>query len=182
MTDLPTLTTERLILRPFALSDASDVHRLAGDWAVADTTLNIPHPYEDGMAEDWISHHQDNFASGQQLTLAVTLRASGALVGAIGLRLTPRFARAEMGYWIGKPYWGHGYCTEAAQAVIACGFGELGLHKIFASHLVRNPASGRVMQKAGMTYEGTLREHVQKWGAFEDLKMYGILRREYSAN
>lgn len=181
MTNLPRLITDRLILRPFTLADASNVQHLAGDWAIADTTLNIPHPYEDGMAEEWISHHAEQFASREQVTLAITLRTTNTLVGAIGLRLTLRFARAEMGYWIGKPYWGRGYGTEAARAMLAYGFGELQLHKIFATHLVRNPASGRVMQKIGMTYEGTLREHVQKWGVFEDIKVYGILRSEYGA-
>lgn len=181
MSELPRLTTDRLILRPFTLADAANVQSLAGDWAIADTTLNIPHPYEDGMAEEWISHHREQFVNKEQVTLAITLRTNNALVGAIGLRLTLRFARAEMGYWIGKPYWGQGYCTEAAKALLAYGFGELQLNKIFASHLVRNPASGRVMQKIGMTNEGTLREHVQKWGVFEDIKVYGILRSEYGA-
>ena len=83
-----------------------------------------------------------------------------------------------MGYWIGVPYWNKGYCSEAAKALIGYGFDELGLNRVFAEHMVRNPASGRVMEKAGMTYEGTLRQHVKKWDRYEDLKVYGILRTE----
>lgn len=174
--DLPTIVTGRLVLRPFALSDAADVQRLAGDPAIADTTLNIPHPYLDGMAEAWIANHQAQFQEDKGLALAVTLRDDGALAGAISLLgIDRRHRRAEMGYWIGKPFWGRGYATEAAAAVIAFGFEALGLHKISATHLVRNPASGRVMQKAGMSYEGTMREHVQKFERFEDLAIYGIL-------
>ena len=83
-----------------------------------------------------------------------------------------------MGYWMGVPYWNHGYCSEAARALVAHGFQQMGLHRIYAFHFVRNPASGRVMQKAGMTYEGTLRQHVKKWERYEDLTAYGILRSE----
>jgi hypothetical protein len=81
MRDLPRLSTERLLLRPFSLSDASVVQRLAGDRSIADTTLNIPHPYEDGAAEAWISTHQEVFDQGKGLTLAITTKADGALTG-----------------------------------------------------------------------------------------------------
>lgn len=178
MMQLPTLTTERLILRPFDLADAPAVQRLAGDPAIADTTLNIPHPYEDGVAETWIASHQEAFSAGQSVTLAITRRGDGALLGAIGLRTNQRFDRAEMGYWVGKPYWNQGYASEAARALIGYGFGQLGLNRIYAHHLVRNPASGRVMEKAGMAYEGTLRQHVKKNDVYEDLRLYAVLRND----
>jgi RimJ/RimL family protein N-acetyltransferase len=174
----PNLETERLVLRPFRTADADDVQRLAGDRAVADTTLNIPHPYENGMAEKWISNHRDWFESGEQAVYAVTLRSGATLIGAIGLRIHPEDQRAELGYWIGKAYWGQGYCTEAARALIAFGFERLGLNRIYAHHFARNPASGRVMQKIGMTHEGHLRQQVKKWDAFEDLELYGILKAD----
>mgnify|MGYP001168763382 CR=1 FL=1 len=175
--ELPVITTERLVLRPFALSDAAEVQRLAGDWAVADTTLNIPHPYPNGAAEQWISGHIERFRIREIMTLAVTLR-SGALAGCISLRLHDGHSRAELGYWMGVPYWNRGYCSEAARGLIAFGFEQMGLHRIYAHHLTRNPASGRVMQKAGMRYEGTLRQHVKKHDRFEDLATYGILYDE----
>jgi RimJ/RimL family protein N-acetyltransferase len=177
--ELPTITTERLVLRPFALSDAADVQRLAGDPAVADTTLSIPHPYPDGVAEQWISGHAERFQQREILVLAVTLRATGELAGCISLVLRLHDDRAEMGYWMGVSYWNQGYCSEAARTLIGYGFQQMNLHRIYAHHLTRNPASGRVMQKAGMTYEGTLREHVKKWDRFEDIAAYGILRSEY---
>lgn len=178
--ELPTITTERLVLRPFALGDAADVQRLAGDWAVADTTTNIPHPYPDGAAESWITGHAGRFERGEILVLAVTLRDTGELAGCISLVLRLHDDRAEMGYWMGVPYWNHGYCSEAARALVAYGFEQMGLNRIYAHHLTRNPASGRVMQKAGMTYEGTLRQHVKKWQRYEDLAAYGILRSDYA--
>jgi RimJ/RimL family protein N-acetyltransferase len=175
----PTLKTARLILRPFDLGDAAAVQRLAGDRAIADTTLLIPHPYQDGMAEEWISAHGPKFEAGEMAVFAVVLRETGELVGAVGLGINRRFDRAEMGYWVGKPYWRRGYCTEAAKAGMGFGFANYNLHRVFATHFVRNPASGRVMQKLGMTYEGTLRQHAKRWERFEDLKVYGVLRSEW---
>ena len=86
-----------------------------------------------------------------------------------------------MGYWVGAPYWGRGYCTEAARAILRYGFEELGLHRIHAQHFARNPASGRVMQKIGMVYEGRQHEHVRKWDRFEDSDLYGILASDWVA-
>ena len=178
-TKQPTIETERLVLRPFAMEDAADVQRLAGDPAIADTTLNIPHPYPDGAAESWINTHQERWQSGLGVICAITLRSTGELVGAISvLGISQQNSHGEMGYWIGKPYWGNGYCTEAARALIRFSFETMGLHRVFAHHLARNPASGRVMAKAGMRYEGTLREHTRKTDIFEDLPVYGILAGE----
>ncbi len=199
----PTLETERLILRPFRMSDADTVQRLAGDRAVVDTTLDIPHPYEDGMAEKWISNHALWFERCEQVIFAVTLKnapaplaspeeqallatqrwqtATATLIGAVGMRIRLDELRAELGYWIGRMYWNQGYCTEASRALLGFGFERLGLNRIYAYHFVRNPASGRVMQKLGMTREGLLRQHVRKWDAFEDLELYAILRSQWPA-
>jgi ribosomal-protein-alanine N-acetyltransferase len=171
----PTLETDRLVLRPFTASDAERVQVLAGEYAIADTTLNIPHPYEEGMAEAWISTHAAKYAAEELAAFAVTLKDGGTLIGAVGLEIDRRFQRGELGYWIGVPYWNQGFCTEASKAVVDFGFFALGLHKICAHHLTRNPASGRVMQKVGMTREGTLREHVIKWGRHEDVDLHGMI-------
>ena len=176
---LPTLRTSRLILRPFGLADAPAVQRLAGAREIADTTLNIPHPYGDGVAEQWIGKHQQVYAEGKGLPLAITLADSGALIGAISLMSIDRqYERAEIGYWIGKEFWNKGYCTEAAGEVVRFGFARLGLNRIVGHHLTRNGSSGRVMRKVGMKHEGTLRQHTKKWDKFEDLEFYGILKAE----
>lgn len=166
------------MLRQFALSDAPLVQTLAGDREIAAGTLSIPHPYPPGAAETWIGGLPDAWARGDQAAFAITAPSEG-LLGAIGLRIEPAHRRAELGYWIGRPFWGRGYATEAGVAVIGFGFEELGLNRIQAHHFVRNPASGRVMQKLGMTYEGRLREGIIKWGEPEDLDLYSILQREY---
>ncbi len=176
---LPTLPARRLDLRPFHLDDAPLVQRLAGDRAIAHTTLRIPHPYPDGAAKVWIGTHAPAFADDAQCTLAVVSHEAGQLIGAIHLGIDRTADSAELGYWIGRAWWGQGYATEAAQTLVRFGFRELRLHRIHATHLTRNPASGRVMQKLGMRHEGTCRGATKKWGIHEDLELYGLLHSEW---
>ncbi len=177
---MPVLETDRLVLRPFNLSDAADLQRLAGAFAIADTTAAIPHPYPDGTAQAWISTHKDEFASNKMLVLAVTLRETGGLAGCVSIMDIDKSCKSgELGYWIGKDSWGLGYCTEASSAIIKYGFEEMDLNRIQAKHLARNPASGRVMQKLGMKQEGYLRHAFVKWGRFEDNVLYAILREDW---
>ncbi len=182
MVKQPTFKTKRLTLRPFTLDDAPDVQRLAGDKSIADTTLNIPHPYEDGLAEKWIATHREKFEKGELVNFAIVLREREVLIGAISLVINKRHEFAELGYWVGKPYWGYGYCTEAVKTVLEHGFTQLNLNRIHAYYMTRNPASGRVLEKAGMKCEGLLREYLKKRDVFEDLKLFAILRSEYVSN
>lgn len=177
----PTLSGARLDLRPFRADDAPAVQALAGAREIADTTLTLPHPYGDGVAEQWIATHAPAWAAGALASFAIVEREAGQLVGAIGLTLKPAHERAEMGYWIGVPFWSRGYATEAAGLVLRFGFGELGLNRVHAQHFSRNPQSGRVMRKLGMRHEGRLRRHVRRWGSYEDLEQFGILRDEWES-
>lgn len=175
----PVLETPRLVLRPFRETDAPAVRELAGDRLIADTTLSIPHPYEDGVAEKWIESHAPGFEAGSIAVFAIVRRDDQQLVGAIGLTIDGELDKAELGYWVGRPFWNSGYATEAALAILDYGFRDLELNRISAKHLARNPASGRVMVKAGMRLEGTARQDTKKWGRYEDLVSYGILREEW---
>ncbi len=175
----PMLRTERLTLRAFALEDAPDVQRLCGNREVARTTRPIPHPYPEGEAERWISTHRARFESGEALQFAVELRRTGELIGGVTLAISRSDDRAQLAYWIGVPYWGHGYATEASREVVRHAFEDLGLYRVHAAHFGSNPASGRVMQKIGMSHEGTLRGHHEKWGEREDREVYGILADEW---
>jgi ribosomal-protein-alanine N-acetyltransferase len=179
--DLPTLTTERLDLRPFVADDAFDVERLAGMREIADTTLNIPHPYPHGGAPDWIALHQPAWRDGTSATFAIVERESAKLVGAISLIIKREHRRAELGYWIALDRWNTGYATEAGRRVIDFGFEHLGLHRIEARHFLRNPASGRVMKKLGMQQEGVERDWAIKWDRYESLVVYSILEPEWRA-
>lgn len=179
MDSLPELLTERLKLRPFRLEDAPDVAELCGAWEIADTTANIPHPYDLSMAEAWIGAHRPAFERGESVSLAITELVDGHLVGAIGLHIDGVNRSAEIGYWVGKPFWNRGYATEATKSMIAYGFEVVGLNRIAARHMTRNPASGRVMEKAGMKVEGILRQSIHRWERYEDAAIRSILREEY---
>ena len=178
---IPTLETTRLLLRPFVENDAPIVQKLAGEEDVARNTLAMPFPYLEGMAEAWIGTHINDFNDGKSAIWAITLKDSCQLIGAIGLSLQLQYLLAEMGYWIGKEHWNQGYCTEAVKKVLDFGLKRMNLHKVTASHFGNNPASGHVMEKAGMHYEGTLRSHMMHWNEYKDLVYYGIFREELTS-
>jgi ribosomal-protein-alanine N-acetyltransferase len=153
--------------------------RLAGAREIARTTINIPHPYTQRDAEGFLAHMEAEAAAGRSAVFAVTISPERELCGAVGLTITATTRRAELGYWMGVPYWGQGFATEAASAVLAFGFDTLRLRKIHASHFSGNIASGRVLEKIGMRHEGCFRAHILKWDEEIDLENYGILACEF---
>ena len=179
MRELPTLRTDRLLLRPFRMSDAPDVQRLAGAMEVAQWTLALPHPYENGTAERWIESQQRQVEDGMLPNFAITLAADGVLMGSIGMEIQAEHQHGRLGYWLGVTYWNQGYGTEAVKAVLAYGFDTLHLHRIYAPHFSGNLASGRVLQKVGMRHEGRLREHYVRLGRRVDLELYGMIEADF---
>ena len=95
--------------------------------------------------------------------------------------LNQRFDRAALGYWLAEPFWNNGFVTEAVGRLLAFGFQELKLNKIYATHLLHNPASGRVMIKNGMVKEGELIDHMKKGDEYMSVAQYRLTRKEYSA-
>lgn len=176
-----TLSTDRLKLRPYEPDDAPCLTELVSRRDIAATTLNIPHPYPDDAAARFINRVREQYSKSEGVNWAICLCESGALIGGIGLGFTAVHRRAELGYWIDPGRWGRGYATEASRAVIRLGFETLCLHRIDAHYMAHNPASGRVLLKAGMKHEGTLRQHVFKWNEPVDIAVCGILRAEYDA-
>ncbi len=171
----PTLETERLKLRPYTEADIAELLPLIGTREVAATTLRIAHPYTEQDARAFLELARDP----ERMWLAVTLRSDGRQIGGIGLRIDLQHQNAEIGYWLGVPYWGQGYATEASREMLRYGFEDLKLNRIHASHFKHNPASGRILKKLGMLYEGCQREQLLKWDQFVDSELYGILRREW---
>lgn len=172
------LTSQRLRLRPLTEQDAPAIQRMASDPKIAATTLAVPHPYPDGAAARWIAGHDALLRSGHPV-FGIATRDTDELVGTISLRCHPVHLRAELGYWVGVAYWGNGYATEAVRTIVDWGFETFGLERVYAQHLAGNEASGRVMQKAGLRYEGTLRHCVRKNGTHYDTPMYAILRADW---
>lgn len=177
----PTLRTERLVLRPFRAADASAVQAGVADREVAKTTLALPHPYPENGAAAWIATHEDDFLAGRSVHFAMERREDGRLVGQIDIRPNFDHGWGEIGYLVYREFWGRGYASEAARAVVAYGFERLGLRRVEAHHFDNNPASGRVLRNAGMTFEGTMRRKIFRWGEFHDVHLLAILREEFMA-
>jgi RimJ/RimL family protein N-acetyltransferase len=142
------IRTERLLLRSPVLADAASIALLAGDFDVASMTGTIPHPYSERMAVDWI----ESLHAGEE-GVAFAIDRGGALIGCVGYRAADK-SHAEMGYWIGKPYWGMGYATEAARALILYAFGKERFDYLTVGHFRENPASARVIAKLGFEPSG----------------------------
>jgi ribosomal-protein-alanine N-acetyltransferase len=179
MTAPQELRTPHLLLRSIDRSDIPAIVRLAGVREIAATTISIPHPYTEADAQSFLAHADECFRAGRSVSFAVTISPGGELCGAVGLAIASAQERGELGYWIGVPYWGQGFATEAASAVMAFGFETLRLHKIYASHFAGNTASQRVLEKIGMRHEGLTRQHVRKWNRFIDLENYGLQASEF---
>jgi [ribosomal protein S5]-alanine N-acetyltransferase len=178
--DLPEIETERLLLRRMRLDDAEAMFAYASD---PEVTRYVPwdthHSIED--SESFLTFAIEGYERGDFGGWGVVLKDSGVFIGTCGLDAgyAPEHARAELGYVLSREHWGKGLMLEAVRAVIRFGFGRIGLNRIEARCIAENTASARVMEKAGMTYEGTLREREFIKGAYRDMKLYSILGREY---
>jgi ribosomal-protein-alanine N-acetyltransferase len=179
MTAPQELRTARLLLRSLEPGDVPALVRLTGAREIAAMTTRIPHPYREQDALDFLAQAHQEFADGRSISFGITILPVGELCGGVRLDLTPDHRRAELGYWIGVPFWSRGYATEAATAVVAFGFDTLGLHKIYAHHFGGNAGSKRVLEKIGMRHEGHLPQHVVKWDRFIDLEIYGLLASDF---
>ncbi len=175
------LSTERLVLRPLEQSDVPVMHRLCNDPDVSATIADMPYPYPIEAAAGTVAAMQNLMASGEAYAFAVVPHDSSELVGIVYLIPNPVYQHAELIYWLGKPHWCKGYATEAARAVLTFAFGQLKLHRVYASVFRGNIASVRILEKCGMQVEGTQREHILKNGQFVDLLSYGILSSEFNS-
>jgi ribosomal-protein-alanine N-acetyltransferase len=179
MTAPQELRTARLLLRSFEREDVPAIVRFAGANEIAATTVNIPHPYAEDDAHSFVAKAIEDFRAGRSVSFAISISPGRELCGAVGLHIAEAHRHAELGYWIGVPFWGRGYATEAANAAVAFGFETLCLHRIYAHHFAGNTASQHVLEKIGMRHEGRSRHHIQKWNQFIDTENYGLLAEEF---
>ena len=159
-----TLETPNLRLAPVSAADAGWLQEVMLKPQVNATTLVVPTPCPPGFAETWVTEALAKRAAGRAHTYCLFEKASGRAVGSVFLLLNPEHSHAELGYFVDPGSWGKGYGSEAAEALIRFAFGSLGLNRVFAVHFSENVASGRVMQKAGMSHEGCRRRHIRKDG------------------
>ncbi|MDQ0060535.1 GNAT family N-acetyltransferase [Paenibacillus harenae] len=172
------LQTDRLILREFTSEDVQAVHNYASDIEVCRYTDWGPNTLDDTRAfiEDVIASQSEQ--PRNQFTVAIAVKESNSLIGACSI-IKKEALQGEMGYVLNRDYWGHGFASEAAKAMLSFGFKELKLHRICATCRPQNKGSFRVMEKLGMRKEGHFREHLffkEKW---HDSFLYSILSSEY---
>lgn len=180
MSQTTELITDRLRLVPPEITDGQDITaQINSTEDIARNIFNIPWPYTAADAENWLSVCHEGWENRTSFRFAVKDKDTGQFMGMIGLLPDTAHQKAEVGYWLGKDFHGFGYATEALKTVIQFGFENLTLNKIFATHFAHNPASGKVLQKAGMKHEGFLKQEYRHREIFQDVHRYGILRKEW---
>ena len=152
------ITTDRLILRPFTMVDATRLCALVGDFDVSKMLSRVAHPYTTEHAKMWLASHSDLRTNGTDFPYAITTQEDG-VIGAMGLHATDRLSdhapgAFELGYWLGKAYWGLGYATEAGLGLIRAYDADLGPKALVSGHFTENPQSGHVLEKLGFHYVG----------------------------
>lgn len=170
--------TKRLQIREFVHGDYPAVHSYASDPLVAEHMIWGPNTEEETL--DYINYtiEMQQQTPRKGFESAVVLKATGELIGGCGIHVSEP-SQGEIGYCLHRGYWGQGFAAEAAAGMIAYGFEHLGLHRIYATCRPDNIGSARVMQKAGMVYEGHIREHKRHKGKWHDSYQYSILENEY---
>lgn len=177
--NLPVLETEHLFLRRIQRSDAAAVFDYARDPEMTHYTLWSHHKKME-EAEFYVEQMLASYRAGKPTPWAVIHKESRRMIGTAGfIRWQPVHERAEIGYAIGRNWWGKGYASESSRAVVAFGFKTLHCNRIEAMCDVHNTASARVMEKIGMRYEGVLRQYLYAQGSYHDVKIYAILHSEW---
>ena len=175
---LPVLETDRLILRPVLKRDAKDIFAYASDPEVARYVLWEPHRTV-ADTRSYIRYMRALYRRGFPASWAVTLRETGRVIGTVGFMwYSEASCSAEVGYSFSRAFWNRGIATEALSAVIRSVFASLPVNRLEAQHDLRNPASGRVMEKCGMRKEGILRQRMKNKGEFIDTVLWSILRSD----
>jgi ribosomal-protein-alanine N-acetyltransferase len=170
---VPILTTNRLILRPYEFGDIPRLIELLNEKAISETSPTIPYPYNEQLALEWMINQFIHCSTGRFYAFAVVLKNTKELIGSISLTLKPE-KQAEIGFWIGKPYWSKGYCSEAAKKVIAYVFEKLELELVYAECMHANEASSKVLKNLGMEFEKTVTTHIYRINQDLELDRYTI--------
>lgn len=168
------LEGERIMLRPVTLEDVQDMYEYKSD---EQTTRYIFDPHDD-LART--SHSIANYYMKEPIgKYAIVLKEVNKLIGTFEFRVKEHNKSGEIGYTLNSKYWGNGYMTEAGKLILELAFKKLNLERVFAEHATNNPASGKVMQRLGMSCDGILRKNHMFKGELLDSAYYSILKEEY---
>lgn len=176
------IETERLLLREFRAEDENDIHEYASDPEVVRLMIWGPNTREATREFlDRALQAQTQWPRAD-VGLALELKSERSMIGSIGLRMKDGGNHtADFGYVLNRKYWGHGYMTESARAILNIAFNQLNLHRVWATCDTRNRASYRVMEKLGMRREGAFVKNVMEKGEWRDTYLYAILADEWEA-
>lgn len=174
------LETTNLLLRSIERSDIPAIQKAAGAREVSDTMISVPHPYPKGEAERYFERRQIESESGRAYCFVIEQKQAGSFCGLIELReIEEEHSQGELSFWLALETWGRGYMSDGLQLVIRFAFENLKLNRLYAYHMLRNPATGRVLEKNGFRREGLLRQRVRKWGKYEDVALCAILKDDW---
>ncbi len=174
------LETRRLRLRPVEPKDVENIQRAAAAREISDTMISIPHPYPEGEAERYVQRQIEGRQAGHSIAFVIERKEDEKFLGILELRKINReHLLAEMSFWLIPQVWGRGYMSEVVQIAVKYAFEDLGMNRLYAYHMLRNPATGRVLEKNGFRREGLLRQRVRKWGVFEDVALMALLKEDW---
>jgi ribosomal-protein-alanine N-acetyltransferase len=180
MKEQTVLETSRLKIRHLVSRDAAFIQEAASERSISDTMISILYPFPQGEGDRYIARHLKEQKTGKSETFILELKKGTLPCGVVEIREIDReHSQAELSFWLAEAYRGYGYMSEAIKAALQHGFEILKLNRFYAHHMLRNPASGRVLEKNGFRMEGILRQRVRKWGKFEDVALWAILKQDW---
>jgi [ribosomal protein S5]-alanine N-acetyltransferase len=176
-----TITTKRLVLRPFIKEDLDKLISLGSERKIEESIVSIPTPHTEEVAESWIDNHARECEHGSGFHFAIAkVEDDSELMGYIALNHVDRGnEEGQISFWIGEEFTNHGYTTEATKAVVEFGFSTLGLNRLVAYHMIHNVAASCILTKAGMSQEGQLRQRVRRRNTFHDVYVWSIIQSEW---
>ena len=172
------LAGDKVRLRPTTGGDAASAYRLVKDEAILRWLLWDGPNAEEEMSQTF-RRWQERLETGESYQFAIERADEPGLIGCIGPRLVTYPEQADIGYWLGVPYWNRGYMTEAIRLICYFSFEYLGVVRVYATAFVGNVGSRRVLEKNGFSLDGTLRSHVPKRGEWRDEWFFSLLRSEW---
>ncbi|MGF6848873.1 ribosomal-protein-alanine N-acetyltransferase [Chitinophaga sp. W3I9] len=175
----PELYTSRLKLRKVERDDLGALLKYANNKRISENILNISYPYKEEDAAFWIDLALKAYVTGERVVFAINLKEHNEFIGAVGLSIDTRHNHAEMGYWIGEPFWGKGLMTEAVKEVLNFGFNTLHLHKIYATVFPDNSASEKILINSGLVKEGELVDQYKIGDVYKTVFQYRLIKYEY---
>jgi len=179
---IPTLCTDRLVLRRITLRDTDDMYEYSKDPNVTRYLLWSPHPDRE-YTREYIRLVKRQYRKGEFFDWGLELKDTGKMIGTCGITSVDyQNNSCEIGYVISAKYWGRGYASEAVRRVLGVCFDEFGFRRVEALHMYGNDASGRVMEKCGMTKEGVLRDAIFVKDEYKTVCVWSILKDEYYAH